>query len=199
MYITQFGPIDPMSLLRKKGARLATLLKQDMMTAPTLKYAIKLYDQVYRQLDEMLYGLNESHAMDNTGVGEVMSARDEIEDFFEIMSGKDVFDAVWRLDRERGNTGLFRDIDYNQGQQLFPIMMRFFDLFHGSEFTNARSRINEAIDSQDYEQFILGSLGKIELAQDAASFARMRSHYGSKYRGFRRMARYFNTQKKKKY
>ena len=199
MYVTQFGPIDPMNMLRKKGARLATLLKHDMMTAPTLKYAIKLYDQVYRQLDEMLYGLNESHAMDSTGVGEVMSARDEIEDFFEIMSGADVFDAVWRLDEERGSTRLFRDIDYNQGRELFPIMMRFFDLFHSDDFPSSRERIKEAIGTQDYEQFILGSLNKVELAQDAASYARMRSHYGSKYRGFRRMARYFNSRKKKKY
>lgn len=196
MKITQFGTIDPMTLLRKKGARLAVLLKQDMIEAPTLKYAIKLYDQVYRQLDEMLYGLNESIPMDSSGVGEVMSTRDEIEDFFEIMSKRDVFDAMWRLDQSRGSTGLFKDIDYDQGKEIFPLMIRFFDLFHSNDFPNARTRISDALNASDYEQFVLGSLGNMELAQDSASYGRMRTHLGLKYRGFRRMARYFRRNRK---
>lgn len=197
MKVTEFGQITPMTLLKKKGARLAVLLKQDLINAPTLKYAVKLYDQVYNQINELLYGLNESEAFDGTGVLEVMSARSEIEDFFSVMEGNDVFNAFWSLDQTRGNTALFKDIAYDDAKELFPLIIRFFDLFYSNDFPNSRERINNAASSNNYENFILESLNNMESTQDAASFSRMRSHFGSKYRGFRRMRRVMTRKNRK--
>lgn len=190
MNITKFGPITVDSLIKKGGIRLASYLKADIFDSTSLSYAMKLYDRIYTQVDGLLFGLNNGEADDKTAINRLLIARDEIDNFFGVMSRKDVFDKIWQLDYERGNTALFRDLDKTKVRDIFPYIIRFFDLFHGSDFRDARVRINEMADESNPQKFLDLSLEKMQVTQDKQSYAHFRSHFSAKYRGLFRAASY---------
>lgn len=185
MNITSFGEITPTTILKKGGQLLGVLLKQDIFEAPSLVYAIKLYDIIYKKVDQILFDANNAIPEDNEEE-KVHRLREECNEFFMIMSNQDVYNAIWKLDEKRGNTRLFRDIDYTKGYELFPVMMTFFDLFHGQDFTDARVRVNEIVNSNDFGNFLAVSTNEIKVAQDRGSYAKRRFHFMSKYRYVKR-------------
>lgn len=185
MNITSFGEITPTKLLNGGGQRLGVLLKQDIFEAPSLLYAIKLYDTIYKKVDQILFDANNASPEEDR-MQDLRLLRKECNEFFMIMSNRDVYDAMWKLDEKRGNTKLFRDIDYTKGFEIFPVMMTFFDLFHGQDFTDARVRVNEIANSQNIGNFLATSTNEIKVAQDRGSYARRRFHFMSKYRYVKR-------------
>lgn len=188
MQITKFGPITVDSIIKKGGTRLASLLKTDIFDATSLPMAMKLYDAIYRQIDGLMFGLNNGEADDGTAINRLWMARDEINNFFTVMSGRDVLDRIWNLDYERGNTALFRDLDKEKVSEIFPYLIRFFDLFHSNDFRDARIRVNEMANETNPQRFIDNSLTKMQVVQDKQSYAHFRTHFSSKYRGLFRAA-----------
>lgn len=190
MNITKFGSITVDSLIKKGGIRLAAYLKADIFDSTSLPSAMKLYDRIYQQVDGLLFGLNNGEADDKTAVNRLLMARDEIENFFGVMSRKDVCEKIWELDYERGNTALFRDLDKAKVREIFPYIIRFFDLFHGNDFKDARIRVNEMANEPNPAKFIDTSLAKMQVTQDKHSYAHFRTHFSAKYRGLFRAAAY---------
>ena len=183
MNVTKFGPITPVSLYHKKGARLATFLKQDIFEAKSLRYAMSLYDQIYRKIDDILYQSGDAAPKDTSSLSNLMAVRFEVEDFFNIMSGNDVFDRIWQLDQERESTRLFRNASRENARWLFPVMMRFFNMFHSKDFTDARMRVDDAMASDNYEHFIIDSLQNTSALKDGKDYGRMMDHLCKKYEG----------------
>jgi hypothetical protein len=96
-----------------------------------------------------------------------------------------VFDALWKLDAQRGSNSLFRDIEYDRAKEIFPIFMRFFDTFHIGDFTDIRNQLNILADSTDYDGFLLSSLDKV-IPKKGMTANGIRTSFAAKYSGYKK-------------
>lgn len=185
MKITKFGPITAKSLIKNGGARLATYLKEDIFDASSVTYALALYGKIYKQIDDLFFGLNHANpnTSDKTALQMVMELRDHVNDFFDVMSRSDVCETMYRLDQSRGKNGLFHGRDFSSVESAFPYMMRFFDTIDNSDISHMSGKIGEIIDSTNRERHILDSLYSNDQVTDNKGYMRFRSHYQSKMRG----------------